>query len=491
MEAKRLARISRRPLVALGVVLGLLVFPLAGVASAQVPAITSFGPTTGAFGTIVTIKGTAFVGSGSSCKGMTVKFDGIAASACTFISASSLKATVPQSARTGRVDITTLGGSTTSATEFTVEPGIHLSAGDGPPTTAISVSGGGFAPNEAVDVYFDATDEVVAATTSAGAFGPVSFTVAASARPGIYWVTAVGRRSGDAAEQPFDVATNWGQLGRVANHSRSNPFENVLYTSNVSGMDAAWRFAAGGAVDSSPAVVGGVVYVGSDDDKVYAINASTGAEIWSFTTGQLIESSPAVADGMVYFGSFDDYIYALDATTGAEVWRYATSEPVDSSPAVVGGVVYVGSYNGKLKAINAITGSEIWSFTTDNEIASSPAVANGVVYVGSNDDSLYALKSSNGSKLWSFPTGADVGSSPAVANGVVYVGSSDGNVYALNAESGSDLWNYPTANEVASSPAVANGVVYVGSEDEHLYAFDLAAGAPPEATNSKSTVSRR
>ena len=29
----------------------------------------------------------------------------------------------------------------------------------------------------------------------------------------------------------------------------------------------------------------GVVYVGSDDDNVYALNASTGAQLWSYPTG--------------------------------------------------------------------------------------------------------------------------------------------------------------------------------------------------------------
>ena len=38
-----------------------------------------------------------------------------------------------------------------------------------------------------------------------------------------------------------------------------------------------WNYTTGGDVDSSPAVVGGVVYVGSDDDNVYALNAANGS----------------------------------------------------------------------------------------------------------------------------------------------------------------------------------------------------------------------
>jgi outer membrane protein assembly factor BamB len=36
---------------------------------------------------------------------------------------------------------------------------------------------------------------------------------------------------------------------------------------------------------TSPAVSNGIVYVGSDYTKVYALNANTGAMMWEYTTG--------------------------------------------------------------------------------------------------------------------------------------------------------------------------------------------------------------
>ena len=79
-------------------------------------------------------------------------------------------------------------------------------------------------------------------------------------------------------------------------------------------------------VNSSPAVANGVVYVGSDDNNVYALNASTGALLWSYTTGSTVVSSPAVANGVVYVGSSDDNVYALNASTGALLWSYTTGD---------------------------------------------------------------------------------------------------------------------------------------------------------------------
>ncbi len=45
----------------------------------------------------------------------------------------------------------------------------------------------------------------------------------------------------------------------------------------------------------------------------------------------------------MYVGSNDNYLYALDAITGNLKWKYKTESSVKSSPAVSGGVVYVGS----------------------------------------------------------------------------------------------------------------------------------------------------
>ena len=65
-------------------------------------------------------------------------------------------------------------------------------------------------------------------------------------------------------------------------------------------------------MESSPAVVAGVVYVGSGDSYVYALDADSGELRWRYSTGNGVFSSPAVVDGVVYVGSDDGYVYALD-----------------------------------------------------------------------------------------------------------------------------------------------------------------------------------
>src|SRR5208337_4287794 len=72
-----------------------------------------------------------------------------------------------------------------------------------------------------------------------------------------------------------------------------------------------WTYITGDLVDSSPAVIGGLVYVGSDDSNVYCLNAANGSQVWTYTTGDTVDSSPAVAGGLVYVGSDDSNVYCL------------------------------------------------------------------------------------------------------------------------------------------------------------------------------------
>jgi outer membrane protein assembly factor BamB len=182
--------------------------------------------------------------------------------------------------------------------------------------------------------------------------------------PGTHYITAIGRKSGDAAQKAFTVSTNWSEFHFGTGRKGFNPYENVIDAANVSDLDIAWQTTTGSPIESSPAVANGVVYVGSDDDKLYAYHATTGALLWSATTGSYVTSSPAVANGVVYVGSDDDKLYAYHATTGALLWSATTGSAIFSSPAVANGVVYVGSFDDNLYAYNATTGALLWSATT-------------------------------------------------------------------------------------------------------------------------------
>ena len=78
------------------------------------PAISSFAPSTGPVGSPVTITGANFTGATS------VAFNGTNASLFTVNSSTQIQATVPSSATTGKISVTTGGGTAVSAADFTI-----------------------------------------------------------------------------------------------------------------------------------------------------------------------------------------------------------------------------------------------------------------------------------------------------------------------------------------------------------------------------------
>jgi outer membrane protein assembly factor BamB len=411
-----------------------------------------------------------------------------------------------------------------------VTTSITLKPSAGPPTSAVTVKGTGFGASETVVVDFSGTQVATAATSATGTFS-ATFTVPSSALPGSHPVTATGATSGRSATRNFLVRTDWAKFHFDPANSGLNPYENVIGPANVSGLKTAWTAANPlgiGSIGSSPAVAGGVAYVGSTQGNLYAFSASgaTGCSgtpktckpLWTGTTGQIEYSSPAVAHGVVYVAAADGKFYAFSAagTTGCSgtpktckpLWTAAiggVNTAIQSSPVVVNGVVYVtAGTNGQLYAFSAAgttgcsgtpkTCTPLWT-AANVDGQSSPAVAGGVVYVGANTslDAFSAAGTTGCSgtpktcaPLWTGTTGGNNPSisAPAVTNGVVYFGSGDGKLYAFSAAgttgcSGTPktctaLWTAATGNAISSTPAVAAGVAYIGSLDGKLYAFSAA-----------------
>ncbi len=170
-----------------------------------------------------------------------------------------------------------------------------------------------------------------------------------------------------------------------------------MYALNASTGAKLWNKTLGEAVLSGPAVASGTVYIGYGYltvGGVCALAAATGNLIWNTTMGTVeagVIDSPAVVGGVVYVGSLDKKMYALNASTGAQIWSYTTGGGISSSPAVASGTVYIGSGDAKIYALNATNGNSIWNQTATAAVFSSPAVADSVVYIGAEDSHVYAI----------------------------------------------------------------------------------------------------
>jgi hypothetical protein len=99
------------------------------------PKIDAFSPTSGAGGTVVTITGSGFTGVTG------VKFNGVTATP-TFVNDQTVRATVPGTATTGRITLTTPGGTATSPTDFVLAPKVTtFTPTSGAARATISING--------------------------------------------------------------------------------------------------------------------------------------------------------------------------------------------------------------------------------------------------------------------------------------------------------------------------------------------------------------
>ena len=464
------------------------------------PTITSFTPTSGIKGTQVTITGNNFNGTSS------VTFGGTPAASFVVTSVTTIVATVGNGA-TGPIRVTNPGGTAISTGIFTFFPGPTITSftpTSGNKGTVVVITGAHF--TGATTVTFGGTAAVTYTVTTANT---ISATVWNGATGKIVVTTPTGTVTSNAAFTYLAYAGcgDWWMFRHDRQHTGRSPF-----TGPASPVQK-WAFTTGNWITSSPAIgADGTIYIGSEDNKLYAINPN-GTPKWAFPTGNGIRySSPAIgADGTIYVGSEDDNLYAINPD-GTPQWAFPTGNLVLSSPMIgADGTIFVGSFDNKLYAINP-DGSQLWAFPTGSYVCSSPAIGpDGTIYVGSEDNNLYAINpdgtqhwafstgnqffppqlsgrvalstsgqmitismplTPDGTPQWAFPTGGAILSSPAIGtDGTIYVGSYDGKLYAIN-PNGTQKWAVSTGS-TRSSPALgADGTIYIGSSNGNLYAIN-------------------
>ena len=234
-----------------------------------------------------------------------------------------------------------------------------------------------------------------------------------------------------------------------------------------------WQHRFGRCIASSPTVGKGVVYQGlrggypcargghaGATGEMVAMSAGSGHIRWRFATGA-IESSPALVGNLLYFGTWSRRVYALNVKTARPRWTSAVNSEVHGAPAVAGGSVYVTTTAGSLYAFDRMTGRLRWQRSDGTEaFYAGPTVAKGRVYAANTNGTVYAYSARTGGLLWARRVGTYVYTNPAVVHGRVFVGTYSGSFLALDARTGSVRWSYPAAGAVHGAPVVMGGLVY-------------------------------
>ena len=150
-----------------------------------------------------------------------------------------------------------------------------------------------------------------------------------------------------------------------------------------------WQVTTGGAVDNSPVIAQGRVFVGSADGVVSSFSESTGQPDWSRPVGTSVTGSMAFQSGHLYVGAADGSLTALRASTGSIMWSEPLAGPVTGVSAT-DGMLFTESSNGTVSGLR-IGGEVVWLARTGTGLSGSPAIMDNSVFVGGQDNGLYCF----------------------------------------------------------------------------------------------------
>jgi glucose dehydrogenase len=207
-------------------------------------------------------------------------------------------------------------------------------------------------------------------------------------------LTAVHGQS--QAKERQAAAVDWPIYGGQTANNHYSPLKQI-HRGNVSGLRVAWTYDTHekGGLQTSPLIVGGVLFGYTPTQKVIALDAATGKLLWTFDSG-IAGTQPA--RGLTYwtagnehrlFAGVMNYLYALDPATGKPILSFGENGRVDlrknlrgdyerqsialTSPGVLyQDLIIVGGRNpethpappGDIRAFDVRTGALRWSFHT-------------------------------------------------------------------------------------------------------------------------------
>jgi len=134
---------------------------------------------------------------------------------------------------------------------------------------------------------------------------------------------------------------SWPVNGGSSANAHYSPLTQIN-RNNVANLAVAWKYDTHekGGLQTSPIIVGGVLYGITPTQKVFALNAATGQPLWTFDSG-IVGTQPE--RGLVFWssdGSADgankrilvgvmNFLYALDAVSGKPIPSFGARGSID------------------------------------------------------------------------------------------------------------------------------------------------------------------
>ncbi len=224
-----------------------------------------------------------------------------------------------------------------------------------------------------------------------------------------------------------------------------------------------------GHVEAAPTIVGEKVLFSAGGEGFYCVRADTGKLLWRSACGHS-DSSAAVAGGRVYLGTAygDNAVVCLDLESGKKIWSVAQDLPVWGHAAVAGETVFVGLGNGTfgtsdphprgaVVALGGTNGKIVWRRELPDSVNTSLLLSQDRVLLGCRDGFVYSLSQKDGQIVWKAPCGVPMLSSLVLQDKTLLAAGGDGHLHALDLDTGREFWRYLISDVPCEASPMLNG----------------------------------
>jgi serine/threonine-protein kinase len=271
--------------------------------------------------------------------------------------------------------------------------------------------------------------------------------------------------------------------------------DHHLYALDTRARRELWRYRADGPLRSTPSLHGDTVFIGDDNGMFHAVQSAGGQGRWRIPLYGKCFASPAVGDGLIVVATQAGRVVALAPTSGQIVWEHQDGTAFYASPAIQGNLVLLVNGSGLVKGLEITTGKLLWAFQTSGPVRATPASDDGLLLVAGLDGSLTLLDARSGERLWQRSLGPAISASPVLTGEAVFAAGQDGALFALSRDTGNRLWTIRTSGQLAASPVLcATSLLVIDSEgtlslieaDRGATSYQLALSAPVFASPAVS-----
>ncbi len=244
-------------------------------------------------------------------------------------------------------------------------------------------------------------------------------------------------------------------------------------------LSVIWEYKCDEAIEASPVVTDGKVFVADVFGKLYCVNESDGKEIWKKNYDTGFAASPSIRNKRLFIGDVEGNLYGIDTETGKEIWKQETGGTISGSIAFYKNDVLATSQDGKLHCFTA-DGKPKWAYATEDQVQCSPTVAGERTFLGGCDGQLHIVDLNTGKAAKDpLPLGGPTGSTPAVSGDKAFLPIMDGAVLAFDWKKSKELWRHldeDRPQEYRCSAAVTKDLVIVSSQFKQVDAISIETG---------------